>query len=213
MPEKATRSSNQDVRFIAIALEIAAGLKRVLSRAAEIDLEAMNAKTIVARAGERAHAIRPIADEAETLSRTIVDLVHRMSAQSMRITRGSIAEFSEEIMVSYFDRANEMGRDSQHIRSVQPATQAARGRLAQARKAASDEARRLSRLLGEIDHTLLAATIVTSKFRIEASLSGSAYRANFEALVKKFEAAVADIQKFTRESRRALATGLGGQDR
>jgi len=205
----AARLRNQNTSFIATALDIAVGLKQVLRRAAEIDLEALNAKTIVARAGEGAHAIRPIADEAEMLSGSIVDLASRISAQSITITRRSIAEFSENVMVGYFDRAIGLGSGAAHIDSLDPATRAAGLRLKEARAAVETEVRALVLLLDRIDHNLLAATIVTSKFRIESSLSGSAFRTNFDALVHKFEDAVSDIRAFTRGSKRALATGLG----
>lgn len=201
--------ASQNTRFIVTALDIAAGLQHVLARAMEIELEAMNAKTIVARAGESAGAIRPIADEAELLSRSIVNLANRISAQSLQITRSSITEFTEDVMASYFDRVHELGRDAAHIESLNRVTQAASTRLQAARNAVENEVRTLFRLLNDIDSNLLGATIMTSKFRIEASLSGTDYRENFDALVRKFDGAVLDIQKFTRNSKKALAAGLG----
>lgn len=199
--------TGRDVHFFTTALEIAVILKAALTQAEEISLEAMNAKSIVARAGEGARAIQPIADHAEELADSIIRLVNQINSKSLEITRSSLAEFMEEVTVNYCQRAQILGRDAKFIDSLGPVTARADRRLVELHRKVEDHARSLSRLLDEIESILLAASIVTSKFRLEVGVSGSGYRANFEALVDKFERAVMNIRNYTRESQKTLAVG------
>lgn len=199
-------TNGRESHFFTIALEVTVILKGALARAEEISLEAMNANSVVARAGEKAQAIRPIVDRAEELSRSIIQLVNQINAQSTDITRSSLSEFMEEVTVGYFERAQTLGEESKHIASLDPVVTAANDHLGELRKTVADQVRGLSRLLDEINSLLLATSIVTSKFRLEAGVSDSAYRANLESIVEKFDNAVAGIRAFTLESKKTLAT-------
>lgn len=198
-------NGKQTEHFFITALGIAGNLKSVLAEAEEISLQAMNAKAVVARAGESARAIHPIVDHAEELSRGVIRLVEQINRTALEITRTSISEFTEEVATAYFRRAQTLGAGARYIGGLDKAIEGADKRLDELHRNVADEVRGLSVMLDDIESALLAASFVTSKFRLEVGVSGSGYRENFEALVQKFETAVVNIQELVQKSQKALA--------
>ena len=194
----------REEHFFTTALDITVILKPVPEEAERISLEAMNAKSIVARAGDAARTIQPIANEADELARNIIALVGKIQANAIDITRSSLTEFTEEIAMQHFARARALGGKAQFVTSVDPVVLAANVRFHELHKDVADHVRTLSRILGEIETILLAATIIISKFRLEVAIGGAAYRQNFETLVAKFEDAVNTIRGRTSDSRKIL---------
>ena len=202
------QQTNQNDPFFIKALNIVAMLKAVLDQANEISLQAMNAKSVVARAGEKVRAIQPITDHMDKLAKSIIDLVGHISLKSLEISRASLTEFMEDLTVSHFNNALILGQDSKYIDSLDSASNQATTRLEEIRDKIANNVHTLSGLIDEIDFSLLAASAVTSKFRLEIGTSESEYEANFESLVQKLEYAIADIRKNIHDSKKTLLVSI-----
>lgn len=198
------QSDQDNEQFYIKALNIVALLKSVLEQANEISLQAMNAKSVVSRAGENARAIQPITDHINEFAKDIIDLVIQISSKSLEISRDSLTEFMEEMTVSYFEKAQLIGSESQHIVTLDPVVMDARIRLERIRLKTQDHINVLTNMLDEIGSSLLAATSLTSKFRLEIGVSETDYEANFNSLVQRLEDAADQIRHKIRESKQIL---------
>lgn len=198
------QSDHDNDQFYIKALKIVALLKSVLEQANEISLQAMNAKSVVSRAGENARAIQPITDHINEFAKDIIDLVTQISSKSLEISRDSLTEFMEEMTVSYFEKAQLIGTESQYLSSLDPVVMEARIRLERIQLKTQDHINMLSNMLDDIGSSLLAATSLTSKFRLEIGVSETDYEANFNSLVQRLEDAADQIRHKIRESKQIL---------
>lgn len=202
------QQANRNDPFFIKALNVVALLKAVLDQANEISLQAMNAKSVVARAGEKVRAIQPITDHMDKLAKNIIGLVGQISSNSLEISRASLTEFMEDMTVSHFKNALKLGQDSKYIRSLDGASEAATASLDATRNKIGVNVQTLSGLLEEIDVSLLAASAVTSKFRLEIGTSETEYEESFESLVEKLEFAIGDIRKNIHDSKKTLIVSV-----
>ncbi|MEQ9123359.1 MAG: hypothetical protein RIM80_12425 [Alphaproteobacteria bacterium] len=186
------------------ALDIASTLKPVSAQAREISLQAMNAKTIAARAGQSARAIQPIADYVDELSRQVIRLVQQVEAESIRVTRLALDAFAETRVQAQFARAARLGRGARHIASIAPAAAHAEAQLARAAADLAAHEKSMALVLDEIRTAMMAMQIATSKFRLEVGAGAEANRAGFEALIEKLEDAVGQIRRAVDASARLL---------
>lgn len=200
-------------QFYIKALNIVAMLKSVLEQANEISLQAMNAKSVVSRAGVSARAIQPITDHINEFAKNIISLVTQISSKSLEISRDSLSEFMEEMTVNYFEKAQSLGANSQYISSLDGIVGDANRRLEKLQLKTSDHIQVLSGMLDDIASSLLAATSLTSKFRLEIGVSDTEYDANFNSLVQRLEGAADEIREKIRESKRILIASARKLDR
>jgi len=198
-------STTQDRHFFIKALKIAATLKPVIDHAEDISLEAMNAKSIVARAGDHARAIRPITDRMDELSKNIIELIKQIRSESMNVCRDSISDFTEEVAASHLQRGRTIGRNSKFISDLDTKISLTAARLRELRIRTQDHVLKLSLLLEDIESSLLATTVIIAKFRLEAGVSGSEFRPHFETLVQKFENSVTQSRASVLGSKKTLA--------
>ncbi len=197
-------NSEENDQFYIRALNIVALLKSVLEQANEISLQAMNAKSVVSRAGVNARAIQPITDHINQFAKNIIGLVTQISTKSLEISRDSLSEFMEEMTVNYFEKAQQLGENSQYISSLDGTVGEANHRLERLQLKTLDHIQVLSGMLDDIASSLLAATSLTSKFRLEIGVSDTEYDENFNSLVQRLEGAADEIREKIRESKRIL---------
>lgn len=196
--------SQKNDQFYIKALNIVDLLKSVLEQANEISLQAMNAKSVVSRAGVNARAIQPITDHINDFAKNIIDLVTQISLKSLEISRDSLSEFMEERTVNYFKKTQYLGKNSQYISSLDGVVADANRRYEKLKLKNREHIQVLSAMLEDIAASLLAAISLTSKFRLEIGVSDTEYDENFNSLVQRLEGAADEIRNKIRESKRIL---------
>lgn len=190
--------------FFITAVAVSARLADVLKEAKNISLEAMNAKALVARAGENVRTFKPITDYMVELSNDTIYLVEDITQEALRISKSSLIALRGNEAVDRFNVAKGKASKALYRDSFEPALIAAEKDLQLFQQNLLRNIRRLNDLLEEIENRMLAANVVTSTSRLEAASVSSHYRANFEAIVEKFEHAAKNIRAIVRECRKVL---------
>ncbi|RVU33706.1 hypothetical protein EOI86_21390 [Hwanghaeella grinnelliae] len=190
----------KDRKVLLGALRIATAQKEVVTNAQAISLEAMNAKSLVSRAGETARAIRPLTDQIDEFARKIIALIEQIRAAVIEVSRNTLATFTERVVAEHMKHASDLGRNSKFIGSVGGKLQAVTSGQNEIRQKALASYDRLSRLLDDIGMNLLAASVVVSKFRLEVGASDGPYTTNFESLVDKLNESVVQSRNSISES-------------
>ncbi|SCA54861.1 putative Methyl-accepting chemotaxis protein [Candidatus Terasakiella magnetica] len=190
--------------FFITAVAVSARLSAVLKEAKNISLEAMNAKALVARAGENVRTFKPITDYMVELANDTINLVEDINREALLISRSSLTALRGNEAVNHFNRAKIKSAGALYSDSYEFASQEAEKDLQQFQHDLLKNTRRLHELLEEIESRMLAANVVTSTSRLEAATVSTVYRANFEAIVGKFESAAKNIRSTVRECRKVL---------
>jgi hypothetical protein len=190
--------------FFITAVTVAAKLSLVLKEAKNISLEAMNAKALVARAGENVRTFKPITDYMVELANDTIQLVEDINREALMISHSSLTAMRGSDAVHYFNRAREKSKGAPYYDSYENAFETAQRDLHRFQQALLRKTRRLHDLLEEIETRMLAANVVTSTSRLEAATVLTVYRANFEAIVVKFETAAKNIRTTVKECRKEL---------
>lgn len=190
--------------FFITAVSVSARLSSVLREAKNISLEAMNAKALVARAGESVRTFKPITDYMVELSYDTVRLVEEINQEAQLISRSSLIAIRGSSAVSRFAKAKVLSGGAIYRDSFDQQMIAAQNDLKIYQQNLVRHTRRLHELLEEIETRMLAANVVTSTSRLEAATVSSLYQANFEAIVEKFEAAAKNIRATVMDCRKVL---------
>ncbi|WP_419796608.1 MAG: hypothetical protein ACNI26_09380 [Terasakiella sp.] len=190
--------------FFITAVAVAAKLSLVLKEAKNISLEAMNAKALVARAGENVRTFKPITDYMVELANDTIHLVEDINREALMISRSSLTALRGKDAVYHFNRAKEKSKDALYRESYDEAVKLAERDLKEFQEKLHKNTRRLHTLLEEIETRMLAANVVTSTSRLEAATVSTVYRANFEAIVAKFEYAAKNIRTIVKDCRKVL---------
>ena len=164
----------------------------------------MNAKALVARAGENVRTFKPITDYMVELANDTIRLVEDINQEALRISKSSLTALRGNEAVNRFNAAKRKAKGAIYRDSFEEALITAEKDLATFQQNLLRNIRRLNELLEEIENRMLAANVVTSTSRLEAATVSSAYRANFEAIVEKFENAAKNIRAIVRECRKVL---------
>lgn len=190
--------------FFITAVAVSARLGFVLKEAKNISLEAMNAKALVARAGENVRTFKPITDYMVELANDTIRLVDDVNRQALGISKASLIALRGNEAVNHFNGAKQKAGNAIYRDSFEPALRSAEKDLHAYQQNLLRNVRRLNELLEEIESRMLAANVVTSTSRLEAATVSKLYRANFEAIVAKFEQAAKNIRVIVRECRKVL---------
>lgn len=197
---------NDELRtnFFITAVDVSARLNVVLNEAKNISLEAMNAKALVARAGENVRTFKPITDYMVELAYDTIQLVEEINAEALEISKSSLIAMRGEFALSQFNKAKLNSKNALYRDSFQKPMLAAQNDCLMFQKNLTRHTRRLHELLEQIETRMLAANVVTSTSRLEAATVSSLYQANFEAIVEKFEMAAKNIRATLKECRKLL---------
>jgi len=190
--------------FFIRAVGVSARLSAVLKEAKNISLEAMNAKALVARAGESVRTFKPITDYMVELSYDTIKLVEEINTEALNISKSSLTAMRGSYAVSQYKKAKENSKEALYGDSFDKPMFNAQKDLDEFQKNLSRHTQRLHELLQEIETRMLAANVVTSTSRLEAATVSSVYQANFEAIVGKFEVAAKNIRATVMECRKIL---------
>jgi len=192
------------ITFFVTAVAVSAKLGLVLKEAKNISLEAMNAKALVARAGENVRTFKPITDYMVELAEDTVRLVEEINGEALTISRSSLTAMRGREAVEHFSRAKEKSRGAMYHNSYVDVVVDAEKRLQKFQQDLHRNVNRLNELLEEIETRMLAANVVTSTSRLEAATVSAAYRGNFESIVAKFERAAKNIRATVQTCRKML---------
>jgi hypothetical protein len=186
------------------AVYVSVKLGKVLVEAKNISLEAMNAKALVARAGENVRTFKPITDYMVELSNDTIHLVDKINTESEQISKSTLTTMRSIYAVAQFIKAKAKSENALYGDSFDKPMIRAQKELQQFQKDLERHLRRLHELLEEIEMRMLAANVVTSTSRLEAATVSDLYQANFEAIVTKFELAAKNIRSIVIECRKIL---------
>ncbi len=195
----------QSDQFFIVAVTIAAALKATLKDAKDISLGAMNAKSVVARAGTNTRSIQPITDYMDHLAKEIIRQVQEVNRRSLEVSQDSLRSFSEEFALSQFEEAKSLGKNFKHIHTINPATEKSKTDLDNIQTSIKSHMRSLYLILDEINNSLMATSVATSKFKLEVGISNTEYEENFTALLVNFESAVSNIKRTISDCKKALS--------
>lgn len=193
--------------FFITAVSVSARLGAVLQEAKNISLEAMNAKALVARAGENVRTFKPITDYMVELASDTIYLVQEINKEALKISRMSLTASRGVAAYERFTLAKDRAGKARYADSFDDAMNVAKNELNVFQTELQKHVRRLFELLEEIESRMLAANVVTSTSRLEAATVSNVYRANFEAIVGKFEIAAKNIRNTVMECRNILQRG------
>jgi hypothetical protein len=190
--------------FYITAVSVSARLSTVLKEAKNISLEAMNAKALVARAGENVRTFKPITDYMVELANDTIRLVEDINRESLLISKSSLISLRGNEAFGHFLKAKNLSKDALYQNSFLFALLTAEKDLQLFKQDLQKNVRMLNELLEEIETRMLAANVVTSTSRLEAATVSNLHRANFEAIVAKFETAAKNIRATVMECRKVL---------
>jgi|GEM_PF-2304274 len=190
--------------FFITAVDVSARLNAVLKEAKNISLEAMNAKALVARAGENVRTFKPITDYMVELAYDTIQLVEEINTEALQISKSSLIAMQGEFAVSQFKKAKLNSRNALYRDSFEKPMLTAQKDSLEFEKNLTRHTHRLHDLLEQIEMRMLAANVVTSTSRLEAATVSSVYQANFEAIVEKFEMAAGNIRSTLKKCRKLL---------
>ncbi|MDV7338700.1 hypothetical protein RYZ26_03765 [Terasakiella sp. A23] len=190
--------------FYITAVAVSARLASVLKEAKNISLEAMNAKALVARAGENVRTFKPITDFMVELASDTIRLVEDINREALMISKASLIALRGYEAVNHFSVAKVRAKNALYRDSFEGPLQESERDLIVFKQNLLRNIRRLNELLEEIETRMLAANVVTSTSRLEAATVSTLYRSNFEAIVEKFENAAKNIRTTVRDCRKVL---------
>ncbi len=198
------RKKDMGTTFFITAVDVSARLGAVLKEAKNISLEAMNAKALVARAGENVRTFKPITDYMVELASDTINLVEEINQEALTISKSSLRAIRGKEAVERFNMAAIKAEDALYRESFHSAKKATENEFNIFQQDLQKNTRRLTELLEEIESRMLAANVVTSTSRLEAATVSTQYRANFEAIVGKFEIAAKNIRSIVMECRKVM---------
>ena len=194
--------------FYVVAASVAANLRQAQLQAEAIALEAMNAKVLVARAGDRALGFRPITDFMVSLAENTIRIVGEVNDEALRVSSASVAKIRSSDAVARFTHASQLAEGKVYRQSLAAGTDSVRDQDRRLEQALRSNTQRLVSLLDEINHHLRAAGIVTSTARTEVASIEPGLRDSFHTVTDKLESAASAINALVMENRRWLMRSM-----
>lgn len=209
--QSASPSSNT---FYTVAASVAANLAAVQDLAESIGLEAMNAKALVSRAGDRALGFRPITDFMLTLAVDTKRLVTEISDEALALSICSTGKIRSADAAARFTDADRRATEAAaaYACSFQQAAAGIREDDHRIERAVSQHTRRLLALLSEINHHVRAAGVVTATARSEVAHIDERFRDSFRSVTDKLAEAADSIGDTVNRNRQWLVRTMP-QDR
>lgn len=198
-----SRSKNS-AHFFINAATVAAELSEVLTEAKNISLEAMNAKALVARAGDNVRTFKPITDFMVELANDTIWLVKEINREALVLSRTSLNELHSSDANQRFASAQKKAAAAQHVGTLDPIAKEAYNEHHQQAVQLRRHMRKLFELLDEIESRMLAANVVTATSRLEAATAADSYQASLEGIVIKLEKAANRIKHIATKCRHSL---------
>ncbi|OPX54805.1 hypothetical protein SAMN02745127_02398 [Oceanospirillum multiglobuliferum] len=190
--------------FFINAATVAAELSVVLTEAKNISLEAMNAKALVARAGDNVRTFKPITDFMVELANDTIWLVKEINREALVLSRTSLAELHSSDAHNRFKRAQQKASLAPYGDTIDTIAAEASNTHHQQAMQLRRHMRKLFELLDEIESRMLAANVVTATSRLEAATAADSYQASLEGIVIKLEKAANRIKHIASKCRRSL---------
>lgn len=179
------RGESED--FSIVAVTVAARLNEILLDAHSISIEAMNAKVLVSRAGEKARTFIPVTDFMIELARETTHLVGEINRAALMVSRISLKQLRTGRALSRIMVKLPQIHDARYGPSVDSAV----NRISDEIKGYRDDLRNkthfLEALLLEIEQKMRAAQVLSGTTRMEAAAAGADYRAHFHAVAENLE--------------------------
>lgn len=198
-----SRSKNS-AHFFINAATVAAELSEVLTEAKNISLEAMNAKALVARAGDNVRTFKPITDFMVELANDTIWLVKEINREALVLSRTSLNELHSSDANARFATAQQKASAAPHVGTLDPIAKEAYNEHHQQSVQLRRHMRKLFELLDEIESRMLAANVVTATSRLEAATATDSYQASLEGIVIKLEKAANRIKHIATKCRHSL---------
>jgi hypothetical protein len=190
--------------FFINAATVAAELSVVLTEAKNISLEAMNAKALVARAGDNVRTFKPITDFMVELANDTIWLVKEINREALVLSRTSLADLHSADAHERFKKAQDKSKTAAFGDTLDPIAQEASNKHHQQSMQLRRHMRKLFELLDEIQSRMLAANVVTATSRLEAATAADSYQASLEGIVVKLEKAANRIKHIASKCRHSL---------
>ena len=198
-----SRSKNS-AHFFINAATVAAELSEVLTEAKNISLEAMNAKALVARAGDNVRTFKPITDFMVELANDTIWLVKEINREALVLSRTSLNELHSSDANLKFARAQQKAASAIHVETLDPIAKEAYNQHHHQSVQLRRHMRKLFELLDEIESRMLAANVVTATSRLEAATAADSYQASLEGIVIKLEKGANRIKRIANMCRHSL---------
>lgn len=190
--------------FSVTAVTVAAQLSAVLSEARNISLEAMNARALVARAGDNVRTFRPITDYMIELASDTIRLVQEINHEALKLSRVALKRLDVAEAKRRFQHAQRLAQGASYLADMRPLVHQARQDELQQQRQLKHHLRQLTELLDEIELRMLAAHVVAATSRQEAATVEYTYKVGLEDIVNKLETAAERIRSIAHKSRSLL---------
>lgn len=177
--------------FVATAT-VVGRLVAVVQTARELSLAAKNAKAIAERAGAKASGFRPITDFIDAMGRETRELVDRINAAALAMSRDAV----NEVRVS--DRLTRLRGARQRLSTPHVAIDRLIGstetEIAAERERLRNELRTLLDLLDGIGRHMRAASVISTRSRVEATHAAE-YQSSLQVVADTVENASESIRR------------------
>ena len=174
------------------AATVAARLQEVIHVSEAMNMTALNAKIITARAGEQGNAFRPLTDFVSELAKNTAHIVQQINASSLIVSKNSVsktrADHAHRAFLTAQEKHNNIKQEELNTLVHQTKTD-----LESLAKTHSQSATALTDLLNLIKQQIKSSRYIVSNCRIEASHIPQ-YQKEFEALALDIETASSQIQ-------------------
>lgn len=176
-------------KFHLLAVSIAADLADVKAQGEAISLEAMNAKVLVARAGNMALGFRPITDFMVQLADGTIRLVREIEYEALAVSHQAVERLRTLNAARMARQAVELSeqKKAKFRMDLVPFLQQTVRRDEDTVEHLLGRARNLTKLLDEIAEQMIAASAISSSARIEAAAIDKRYSQSFQSVSVKLE--------------------------
>jgi len=195
-------------KFHVVSANVASDLVEVYELANSISLEAMNAKVLVARSGDKALGFRPITDFMVEMSDETIRLVEAINIEALLVSRLSVKLIRASIRTKHLELAQVRSMGAIYENSIQNLLAvSAKGEEHMARQLEKHTVQ-LIKLLDDINSHMIAAQIMSGTSRIEAASVDVRYRTNFQSVSTKLDEASKGIRRRVVENKKYLLRTL-----
>lgn len=196
-------SNSSGPEFFVSAATVAGKLTSVMRIAQEISLAAKNAKAIAERAGEKASGFKPITDFIDEMGRETIELVQSINTEALKVSRSAVIELrsrdAEQRLKLAIERMGE-SKDSDHLTALLNKSDL---ELEKLNDEVNSRANNLQMLLEEIGGRMRAASVISTRSRVEATRAEE-YQTSLEVVAETVENASEKIKNIVRDCDRIL---------
>ncbi len=197
------------------AATITSELSEVHRIAREMSLGVMNAKAISHRAGDAARGFQPITDFIDEMAREVTQLVKRIGAEALNLSRLAVARSHVEDTRSRYRQVREATAHLANAASLGPVAERLQTESEAYRKRFQQSLRTLGSLLDDIRRSTRGAQVISSTSRVEASRATGftdtleVVADNLEKATDKIRSRVNDCQNRLNDIRYVVANEEG----